>query len=101
MNRDTFVLHVAPGDYTGKIIAVKIAWTLGSNDYDLYIHERNLDGSDGDLVSSSAGGAPSTSENTVINTATAGTGDFNVITVYFTNTPGADQPHGTATVETS
>src|SRR5215813_2837347 len=92
INRDTFILHVSAGDYTGKTIAVKISWTSGSNDYDLYIHKRNADGSDGDLVSSSGGGAPGTSESTVINPNTAGTGDFNVIAVYFTNTPGVDQP---------
>ena len=35
VNRDTFVLHVTAGTYTGKTIAVKIEWTSGSNDYDL------------------------------------------------------------------
>src|SRR6266446_6247297 len=101
VNRDTFILHVTAGDYTGKTIAVKIEWTSGSNDYDLYIHKRNADGSDGDLVSSSGGGVPSTSESTVIDPNSDGTGDFNVIAVYFTNTPGIDQPHGTITVETA
>src|SRR5882762_11148689 len=99
VNRDTFILHVTAGNYTGKTIGVKIEWTSGSNDYDLYIHKRNADGSDGDLVSSSGGGVPSTSESTVINPATAGTGDFNIIAVYFTNTPGVDQPQGSITVE--
>src|SRR2546429_8423906 len=42
-----------------------------------------------------------TSESTVINPNSYGTGDFNVIAVYFTNTPGVDQPHGTITVETA
>src|SRR5437773_7283417 len=101
VNRDTFVLHVAAGTYTGKTIAVKIEWTSGSNDYDLYIHKRNADGSDGDLVSSSGSGVPSTHESTVIDPNSDGTGDFNVIAVYFTNTPGVDQPHGTVTVETA
>jgi hypothetical protein len=76
VNRDTFILHVVAGNYTGKTIAVKIEWTSGSNDYDLYIHKRNADGSDGDLVSSSGGGVPSTSESTVIDPNTDGTGDF-------------------------
>lgn len=101
VNRDTFVLHVAAGDYTGRVIAVKIAWISGGNDYDLYIHKRNADGSDGDLIGSSAGGAPGTSESTVINPATAGTGDFNVVAVYFVNPPGVDQPQGMITVETA
>jgi hypothetical protein len=101
VNRDTFVLHVTAGTYTGKTIAVKIEWTSGSNDYDLYIHKRNADGSDGDLVSSSGSGVPSTHESTVIDPNSDGTGDFNVIAVYFTNTPGVDQPHGTITLETA
>jgi hypothetical protein len=101
INRDTFVLHVAPGDYTGKVISVKIAWTSGSNDYDLYIHKRNPDGSDGEYVTNSGGGVPGTSESTAFNPATTGTGDFNVIAVYFTNTPGVDQPQGTITVATA
>jgi len=79
VNRDTFVLHVTPGDYTGKTISVKIEWTSGSNDYDLFIHKRNADGSDGDLVSSSGGGVPSTSERTVIDPNSDGAGDFNII----------------------
>jgi hypothetical protein len=98
INRDTFVLHVAPGDYAGKVVSVKIEWTAGVNDYDLYIHKRNADGSDGDYVQSSGGGAPGTSESTAFDPNTAGTGDFNVIAVYFANTPGLDQPHGTVTV---
>src|ERR1044071_5320915 len=43
VNRDTFILHVAAGDYTGKVITVQIAWTSGTNDYDLYVHKRNAD----------------------------------------------------------
>ncbi len=98
VNRDTFILHVAPGDYTGKVISVKLEWTSGANDYDLYIHKRNPDGSDGDFVQSSGNGAPSTSESTSFSPSNVGTGDFNVIAVYFINTPGVDQPHGTITV---
>ena len=101
VNRDTFVLHVAAGDYTNKTIAVKVAWTVPANDYDLYIHKRNADGSDGDFVAESAGGAPSTSENTGFNPVLTGSGDFNIVVVYFVNTPGADQPHGTVTVVTN
>ena len=52
-------------------------------------------------MSNSGGGVPGTSENAVINPNNDGTGDFNVIAVYFANTPGADQPHGTATLVTA
>ncbi|MBA3961613.1 MAG: exo-alpha-sialidase [Chthoniobacterales bacterium] len=97
-NRDTFILTVAPGIYTGKLVAVKISWTLPADDYDLYIHKRNADGSDGALVSSSANGAPTTSESATINPSVDGTGDFNIIAVYFVNPPGSDQPQGSVTV---
>jgi hypothetical protein len=98
INRDTFILHVAAGDYSGKTIAVGISWMVPADDYDLYVHKRNADGSDGDLIATSANGAPTTSENVTINPNTVGTGDFNVIAVYFTNVPGADEPHGKVTV---
>jgi hypothetical protein len=98
VNRDTFILHVTAGDYSAKTISVKIEWTDPAVDYDLYIHKRNPDGTDGEFVSNSAGGAPSTSENTSINPSTSGTGDFNIIIVYFANVPGVDQPHGTVEV---
>src|SRR5947209_13195636 len=38
-NCDTFRLTVAPGDYTGKQIAIKIQWSLAADDYDLYLHK--------------------------------------------------------------
>jgi len=37
--------------------------------------------------------------STPIDPNSDGTGDFNVIAVYFINTPGVDQPHGTITVQ--
>lgn len=98
VNRDTFILHVAAGDYTGKTINVGISWTIPADDYDLYINKRNPDGSDGDLISSSANGAPTTAENATINPVTAGSGDYNIVVVYFTNTPLGDQPHGTVSI---
>jgi hypothetical protein len=38
---DTYTLTVSgsPTDWTGKVIAVKIAWTVPAHDYDLYIHK--------------------------------------------------------------
>ncbi len=52
-------------------------------------------------MSSSANGAPTISENANINPNTVGTGDFNVIAVYFTNVPSQDQPQGSITVQTA
>src|SRR5215472_6482308 len=61
VNCDTFSLTVngAQADWAGKLIDVKITWSISANDYDLYLHQ----GSDsGPLVGSSTGGAPETSE---------------------------------------
>ncbi len=59
VNCDVFMLNVDAGDYTGKIVQVEIHWTIPANDYDLYIHQGDLNGP---VVASSAGGAPETSE---------------------------------------
>ena len=96
VNCDTFTLNVAPGDYTGKIIQVKITWTNPANDYDLYIHK---DSNAGPIVGSSADGAPQTSEAAAINPTATGTGVYTVHVLYFAVTPSIDQYHGTATVQ--
>ena len=60
VNKDTYVLTVLPGIYTGKLISVTLSWTNPANDRDLYVFKRNPDGSNGQLVGESAGGAPQT-----------------------------------------
>ena len=35
VNCDTFTLTVQPGDYTGKVIAVKVEWAISANDHSL------------------------------------------------------------------
>jgi hypothetical protein len=96
VNCDTYTLTVAPGDYTGKLIVVKIQWTNPANDYDLYIHK---DSNAGPIVGSSADGAPQTSESASIDPTATGTGVYTVHALYFAVTPLADQYHGTATVQ--
>src|SRR6267142_5668809 len=64
VNKDTYVLTVLPGLYTGKLISVTLSWTNPANDRDLYIFKRNADGSNGQPVGQSAGGAPQTGEAT-------------------------------------
>jgi len=61
VNCDTFTLTIAgtPADYSGKVVAVKIAWSNSANDYDLYIHK---DSNQGQLVGVSADGAPQNGE---------------------------------------
>ena len=98
VNKDTYVLTVAPGDYTGKLISVTLNWTNPANDRDLYVFKRNADGSNGQQVGESAGGAPQTSEATTFDPNIYGTGQYNVEIVYFACTPDTDQPNGTITL---
>ena len=97
VNCDTFTLNVSgtPVDWAGKIVAVRIAWTVQANDYDLYIHQGS---NSGPTVGSSAGGAPDTDEQAAIDPAATGTGVYTVHVVFFTVGPG-DPYHGTATVQ--
>jgi len=56
---ESFALTLAPGDYTGKRFQVQIQWLVPADDYDLYVHSGGIGGP---TASSSAGGAPGTSE---------------------------------------
>ena len=95
VNCDTYTLTVAPGDYTNKVISVKVEWAIQANDYDLYIHK---DSNTGPIVGSSAGGAPQTSEAASINPNSTGPGVYTVHVLYFAVTPAADQYRGTASI---
>jgi hypothetical protein len=95
LNKDTYVLTVAPGDYTGKLITFDLNWTNPANDRDLYVFKRNADGSNGQQVGQSAGGAPQTGEATSFDPNIFGTGQYNVEIIYFACTPATDQPTGT------
>jgi hypothetical protein len=96
VNCDTFTLTVDPfSNWTGKLIAIKIDWTIPATDYDLYIHK---DSNAGALVGSSGNGAPGTEEASAIDPSTTGTGVYTVHVVYFTVPPLADEYHGSATV---
>jgi hypothetical protein len=97
INCDTFTLTVSPGDYTGKVIAIKIQWTVPADDYDLYVHK---DSNSGPVVAQGAnGGAPGTDEQTTIDPAATGTGIYTVHVVYFSVPPLVDEFHGTAQVQ--
>lgn len=97
VNCDTFTLTVSgvPGDWVGKVIAIRISWTIPTNDYDLYVHK---DSNSGPIVGNSGDGAPDTDEATAIDPSSTGTGVYTVNVVYFSVAPG-DQYHGTATVQ--
>lgn len=95
VNKDTYVLTIAPGSYAGKLISVSLAWTNPANDRDLYIFNRNADGSNGPQVNYSAGGAPQTGEAASFDPNIYGPGNYNVEIIYFACTPATDQPNGT------
>src|ERR1044072_4048902 len=97
---DTFTLTVGgtTADWAGKLIRIKIEWTLPVTDYDLYIHK---DSNSGPVVGSSARGAtsptdPLTWEDTTIDPSVNGVGVYTVHAVYYAATL-ADQYHGSAT----
>jgi hypothetical protein len=96
VNCDTFTLTVQPGDYTNKIITVRIDWAIQANDYDLYVHK---DSNAGMQIGSSAGGAPQTSEATAIDPNSTGSGVYTIHVLYFAVTPSADQYRGTVSVQ--
>jgi hypothetical protein len=102
INCDTYALNVSSGSWAGKIIAIKITWTIPANDYDLYVHfDANNDGvldSSDPVVGSAGDGAPETEEATTIDPSSTGVGRYFVHAVCFSVTPG-DQYHGTATVQ--
>jgi hypothetical protein len=97
VNCDTFTLTVSPGDWTNKLVHIKIAWTLPANDYDLYVHK---DSNAGPVVAQGEnGGAPATDDDTTIDPTATGTGIYTVHVVYFSVTPLVDEYHGTAEVQ--
>jgi hypothetical protein len=95
---DSFTLNLtgAPTDYTNLVLSIQIAWKVGANDYDLYVHKGDLSGP---VVASSANGAPDVTEQVVINPATTGAGIYIVHVVDFTVAPG-DAYQGKATITT-
>lgn len=103
VNCDTYTLNVSPGTWTGKVIAIKITWTVPADDYDLYVHfDANNDGlldSSDPIVASSGDGAPETEEATTIDPSSTGVGRYFVHAVAFSVVPLVDAYHGTATVQ--
>jgi hypothetical protein len=104
VNCDTFRLTVAAGDYTGKIIPVRIAWTVPANDYDLYLHKCPTPASTIAQCNATAPvgqdgqGAPQTEENASIDPNSTGVGDYTIHVVYFATSGPADQYHGSVSI---
>lgn len=97
VNCDSFTLTVngSPSDWANAVLNVKIAWTVPSNDYDLYVHKGDLSGP---VVASSTGGAPETAEGCQVDPLSMGTGVYTVHAVYWVTSPGVDQYQGSAWV---
>ena len=55
---DTFTLKLAAADYRGKRVRVKASWTNQLNDYDVYVHQGDVNGP---VLSPPNGGPPATS----------------------------------------
>jgi hypothetical protein len=93
---DTFTINLSgsPIDYANLVLAINIVWTLGANDYDLYVHKGDLTGP---VVASSTDGIPGVSESVVINPNIMGVGLYTVHIVDSTVAPG-DRYQGTATI---
>lgn len=91
---DIFELDVLPGDWTNKLVKVRISWISPANDYDLGIAKQ----SDGAPAGSSGSGIPMTEEIASINPGALGTGKYEIVVNYFANVPGVDQPHGEISV---
>ncbi|HEX6182581.1 MAG TPA: Calx-beta domain-containing protein [Pyrinomonadaceae bacterium] len=107
VNCDTFRLTVAPGNYTGNIIAVRIQWTVAANDYDLYVHKCPTQASTNAQCNATApvgqdgGGAPQTQENAAIDPGgvAATATDYTVHVVYFATSGPTDQYQGSVSLK--
>jgi hypothetical protein len=98
VNCDTFKITVGgtPADWASKLIALNFSWSLGTNDYDFYIHKDTVTGPS--TGTGRNGGAPETTDNAAIDPAATGVGDYIVHVVYFSVVGPADQYRGSATV---
>ncbi len=98
-------MTVVPGDYTGKIIAVKLQWAVPANDYDLYIHKCPTPASTiaqcnaTTPVGQDGSGAPQTEENAAIDPASTGAGDYTIHAVYFATSGATDQYQGSVSLK--
>jgi len=96
-NCDSFALTLSgtESDWTGKLVQVRVAWSLGTHDYDLYIHKGDLSGP---VAASGANqGQPGTEEDAFIDPRSSGVGLYTVHVTYAVAAP-TDQYHGTASV---
>lgn len=98
VNCDTYLLTLAPGDYTNKRVRIEINWGTVATDYDLYVHQES---NAGPLLASSAQGTTTFEAVEIDPLAVAARSDgtrlVSVHVVYFAATA-ADQYRGKATI---
>src|SRR3989475_2916028 len=98
-NCEPFTLMLAPADYRGKRVRVKVSWTNQLNDYDVYVHQGGLNGP---VVSPQNGGPPATAEESTFDinaVVSAGANDTYTIHVVYFGVVALDPYHGVASVE--
>src|SRR5882672_6627451 len=98
-NCDAFTLTLAPADYRGKRVRVKVSWSNQLNDYDVYVHQGGLNGP---VVSPQNGGPPATAEESTFDVnalVSAGVNDTYTIHVVYYAVVALDPYHGVASVE--
>ena len=98
-NCDAFTLTLAPADYRGKRVRVKVSWSNQLNDYDVYVHQGGLNGP---VVSPQNGGPPATAEESTFDinaVVSAGANDTYTIHVVYFGVVALDPYHGVASVE--
>lgn len=93
---DTFTINLngSPANYANLVLSIQVAWKVGANDYDLYVHKGDLTGP---VIASSTDGIPGVSESVVINPSVMGVGLYTVHVVDSTVAPG-DPYQGIATI---
>ena len=93
INCDTFELTISgdPAEYVGKLVAIRIDWTVPTDDYDLVVHKGTVDGP---VIATSGNGPPLTYEKAAIRPSDHGTGKYVVHVIYFATVPQADQYEG-------
>jgi hypothetical protein len=98
-NCDSFTLTVSgtDADWTGKLIQIRVNWSLQASDYDLYVHKGDLSGPV--AAQGTNGGQPGTEEVAYLDPRANGVGVYIVhVASAVTPVPNSDQYLGTASV---
>src|SRR6266542_3801748 len=97
-NCDSFALTVSgtEADWAGKLIQVRVGWSLQAADYDLYIHKGDLTGPV--AAQGTNAGQPGTEEVAFVDARAAGVGLYTVHVAYAATIANNDQYQGSVSV---